>query len=248
MKKYFDIVLGGKKINKMRNIYIFATMFFCTLSLNAQWKVTPEIGTTILKQGGYNAGVGAYLGAGVRYSFNTDDTGFGLISGLYYSQRNATGFSGSDLHGKVGDNVITIPTDGAGGTIPDNMVIEGGESYNISTRRDYLQMPIMAQYAWKIASDIRLHIAAGPYLAVGIAGKTKVESTFWNMDRELSTSEKSWNPFNSIFYNRFDAGASIQMGLEVKKVAFLLNYNTNLYKRKFRNNENFISIGLGYTL
>lgn len=190
--------------------------------------------------------MGARVGVGVRYSFNRNDDGWSLASGLYYSQRKSSVYNFGQLAGKSPDHTVWI-VPGIDPEIPGDMQIEGGAVQQIITRRDYLQVPVMVQYAWHLTPDIRYHLAAGPYVAVGIGGKNKLESTQWNMSNQAKTYEYSCSPFSLLRYNRFDTGASFQTGLEVQNIAILVNYSLNLYKRESTGKEHLVSLGIGYT-
>lgn len=219
----------------------FLLIFLSMVSLSyAQWRVTPEVGVNIVKGdwGGYNsaipttAGIGLRIGGGIRYSFNQEDTGWAIQSGLYYAQRKKSNSS----------NPISSHSDGQSEII-------GFQTSN--WRKDYLEMPVMAQYAYKINPDMRLHIAAGPYIAYGIAGKGKLFTL--SEEGEIgypsyNSSVSNLNPFKINSSKRFDAGANIQTGIEIKNVAILFNYSTNLYKPELTPTEHHFSIGIGYTL
>lgn len=232
--------------------FLGALLFLCILTANAQWRFTPGLGVTVFKEkGNLEAGVGAKVGVGVRYSFNGDDDRWGIVSGLYYSQRNAASFSGGELTGSLpglnGVYPVAVVPGSVVSSIPGDMHIEGASFMRITTRRDYLQVPILLQYAWKITPDIRYHIAAGPYLAVGIGGRNKISCTAWDTGGKLEAATYTDNPFSLLRYDRFDVGASVQTGIEVKNISFLLGYDINLYKRNLTGKEHVISIGMGYT-
>lgn len=42
----------------------------------------------------------------------------------------------------------------------------------LSPRVYYLQLPVMAHWGFKLCDDVRLKLAVGPYVAVGIGGRT----------------------------------------------------------------------------
>ena len=72
-----------------RIITLCALILGVTSAASAQLKVTPEVGMLMMlnkdnEPGHTTPGVGGYIGAGVRYMFKGDETGFGLQSGLYY--------------------------------------------------------------------------------------------------------------------------------------------------------------------
>lgn len=236
----------------MKKVVFLSVMFlFGAFAASAQWRFTPEAGVSVFKEkGASSAGVGARVGVGVRYSFNRNDDGWSLASGLYYSQRKSSVYSFGELTGKLPGFAPTYTVWVAPGIdpeIPGDMQIEGGNFGQIITRRDYLRVPVMVQYAWHLTPDIRYHLAAGPYVAVGIGGKNKLESTQWNLANQAKTYEYSGSPFSLLRYNRFDTGASFQTGLEVRRIAILVNYSLNLYKRDSTGKEHLFSLGIGYT-
>lgn len=219
----------------MKRIYLSCILLFFTISINAQWKITPEVGTTISKRFLYNAGVGLKIGANIRYSFNGEDQGFGVRSGLFYVQRNSTSFSGSEvfytLPGSNETHFFLLAPESSQQTIPENAEVQDINAYHIKTRKDYLQLPIMAEYAWNLSSSVRYHIAAGPYVAWGISGREKDYLNSWSVGKQPESEERTSSPFSGITGDRFDVGASIQTGLQVNKFSFLLNYDINIYKR-----------------
>lgn len=229
--------------------FLSVILLLCATMMNAQWRFTPEAGVNISKFEGAKAQVGAKVGVGVRYSFNGDDTGWGIRSGLYYIQRSYQSCFGEIFHGKnaEGLNYVEVfspklmPGSWGKWDKPAEKV-RFSESFS---RMDYLQLPILAQYAWEIAPDIRWHVAAGPYVALGIAGKDKTSYVDWDLKETFEQGEIEFNPFS--YKKRFDAGVVAQTGIEVKRVAFLLNYETSLYKRKMRGKSHGVSIGVGYT-
>ncbi|MFV0272914.1 MAG: outer membrane beta-barrel protein [Macellibacteroides fermentans] len=235
----------------MRKINLLTVMLFIVLAASAQLRLIPEVGVTILKVGDFNAGVGARIGMGMRYSFNGNDSGFALASGLYYSQRNSTTFNGAMIFGTnsgiSGSTVVTIVPGSEIIPIPEKFEIDDISILNITTRRDYLQLPIMVEYGWNVAEGVRFHTAVGPYVGVGISGNNQIKSIKLETDNKLSASNSSANPFDLLKYDRFDWGATVQVGLEVKNFAFIINYNTNLYKRNSTGKENLFSIGAGYS-
>ena len=60
------------------------------------------------------------------------------------------------------------------------------EKTNVESTRYYLQLPVMAHWGFKLCDDVRLKLAVGPYVAVGIGGRTNayVSSSKYNIDEE----------------------------------------------------------------
>lgn len=227
-------------MNMRKSITVVLLVFCMVFPSFAQLRLTPEAGVNIVKGdwGGYgdhistSAGVGLRIGMGLRYSFNREDTGWAVQSGLYYTQRKKSNTS-SPLctHSGDKDEIIGFQTS--------------------NWRKDYLEMPILLQYAYKFNPDMRLHLAVGPYIAYGIAGKEKLftlseEGEIGYPSYNISVSD--CNPFKTGNFKRFDTGANLQLGLEIKNVAILLNYSTNLYKPNLTPTEHHFSISIGYTL
>ena len=55
----------------------------------------------------------------------------------------------------------------------------------------YLQLPVMAHWGFKLCDDVRLKLAVGPYVAVGIGGRTHayVSSSKYNIDEETGVGQ-----------------------------------------------------------
>src|SRR5574344_563067 len=63
----------------------------------------------------------------------------------------------------------------------------GDSNVNIKRHAWYLEMPIDVQLRFNVAQNTNLTVAAGPYVAYGIFGKTKLSGS--------SATESSWNTF-----------------------------------------------------
>lgn len=46
--------------------------------------------------------------------------------------------------------------------------------WDTEATRYYLQLPVMAQWSFQLCDDVKLNLAVGPYVAVGLGGRTKV--------------------------------------------------------------------------
>ena len=70
-------------------VFVFVALVLQTGGvINAQFQFTPHAGISITKACiGPAAGAGAQVGVDVRYSFNGQDKGWALQSGLYYQQQ-----------------------------------------------------------------------------------------------------------------------------------------------------------------
>lgn len=256
----------------MKKFVLFMMLMMCVASLSAQWSVTPEVGMNVTTYKYTTAKIGFKAGAAVAYSFG--DGLFSLQSGLYYVQRGTgKSFSGEAYgttigeDGKPYDTSISFYSMGnrymnygygygnagyGGGLFPQDMTIKGVRLYENSSRRDYLQLPVMARFNWKIGNDVRLHLAAGPYVALGLGGKSKFKEIDrgtgfeWN---ETSSSYNSFGEYSSL--RRFDWGAMINAGIEVKRIAFNVGYDMGLGKQYKYDDVSLkyhtVSFTVGYT-
>ena len=106
--------------------------------------------------------------------------------------------------------------------------------------------------------QIPAHSLLDPYLAVGLGGKVTYEESDYSLKGKLPyNKEISYNPFNPgqgyAVAPRFDWGATIEAGIEVKRVAFKVGYDLGIdkqYKGYAYNiglNYHTASFTLGYT-
>lgn len=228
---------------------VMLMMMICVATVSAQWSVTPEAGMNVTKYKGSPSAIGFKAGAAVSYTFGSGL--FSLQSGLYYVQRG-TGKSfygtaygkGVDQDGKEQDRYISFSPGGLwyGGTgvlggyygngsfFPTDMRVDGITLTEGSTRRDYLQLPILGRFNWEVGKDVKLHIAAGPYLAYGISGKSK-SKTMEMSEKGYSTTYDSWEPFGKYSsHRRFDWGLMFNAGIEVKRFTLNASYDLGLGK------------------
>ncbi|MDD2953211.1 MAG: porin family protein [Parabacteroides sp.] len=266
----------------MRKLVVFVMLMACVISVQAQWKVTPEAGMNVTKYKGDVAKVGFKAGAAVSYTFGSG--WFSLQSGLYYVQRGkglssyseVYGTSESPYGGRINTSISLYPVSrdylnlwgyggGYGGTglyyntygIKD-FDAEGIRHRSQKEHRGYIQLPILARFNWQVTKDVRLHLAAGPYLAVGVGGETNYEESDYPLEGKLPYNKTlSWNPFDPaqgyVEAPRFDWGLTVEAGIEVKRVTFKVGYDLGLGKQYKRSaygmglNYHTASFTLGYT-
>ncbi len=105
----------------------------------------------------------------------------------------------------------------------------------------YIELPVNAVVKFPIETDgkTNIFVSAGPYIAVGVAGKSKVESRFLGItsssssdikfnDDDPTTSEQEDAAYNRI--KRFDYGANFGAGVELGSVIIKANYGLGLAK------------------
>ena len=141
---------------------------------------------------------------------------------------------------------------------------EDGDKYEQKWKLNYLPLSILASYRIALSDNMKLHINAGPYLALGLGGKVKWNATIggekYKGDYKAFGTTKSGDDESEDESDnrkgglkRFDAGLSFGIGVSIKKFYVGLNYDLGLaniadkdqwkdYKIKNRN----FSIGVGY--
>lgn len=237
----------------MKRVFIALALLQIGGIAQAQFQFTPHAGVAIQKgSGDLSAGVGAQIGVDVRYSFNGQDTGWALQSGLYYQQRMTSYWGALCYSYKVPEGfwgftslpAIAGPGFPAHDYLMSDYDIQSIASYTAKFRDDYLQLPIMAQYAWELAPDIRLHISAGGYVGYQITGKYKQGTA--QIDAEDLTYIEYTKQKARTHSHEWDMGFISQAGLEVKRFTFLVNYQTNLFHRTRNGAYNLASFSVGY--
>ena len=65
------------------------------------------------------------------------------------------------------------------------------EKTNVESTRYYLQLPVVNKWGLNFCDDVRLKLAVGPYVAVGIGGRTNayVSSSKYNIDEETGVGQ-----------------------------------------------------------
>lgn len=105
------------------------------------------------------------------------------------------------------------------------------ESYNVSgelkVNQIYLQLPITAAYKLPVTDNLKVVFNAGPYIAYGIGGKSKLKANIDIPILELNSSEE-YDTFGDDALKRFDFGLTAGIGAEFKKIYLGANYDLGL--------------------
>lgn len=111
--------------------------------------------------------------------------------------------------------------------------------YKVKTNPIYLELPANFVFKVPFGTDSRLYFGAGPYVAMGIGGKTKGEQKFlgatatyeksisFNDDDPLTSGQEDAS-VNKL--RRFDYGANFLAGFEVGKFMIGANYGLGMAK------------------
>lgn len=130
----------------------------------------------------------------------------------------------------------------------------------------YLELPINFVLRLPLESKNNIFINAGPYVAMGIAGKSKVETKFLGVvshstsDIKFNNDDPSTSQQEDASYDklkRFDYGINVGAGFDVGKVIIKANYGLGMAKinstqtDNSSNNKNkyrTVSVSLGIPL
>ena len=195
----------------MKKFVLFVMLMMSVVSVSAQrWSLTPEVGMTAVKRGGfsyidepgYTWNARWKIGVGVEYVVKPDR--FSLKSGLYYTQR---GYS---------DHIVSY---GNIYPMPEEQSEVVFSEINSKLNRHF----------W----HVRLNLAAGPYVAWSMGDK----NSFGYMAYEKTGKEYGYGWKGSGFSddrwthdNPFDWGLSFQAGLEIGSWMINVGYDASLGK------------------
>ena len=226
----------------MKKFVLFVMLMMRGRSVSAQrWSLMPEVGMTAVKRGGpsyidepgYIWNAGWKIGAGVEFAVKPDR--FSLKSGLYYTQRGCSRQS-------ISFGSIYPTTD-------EQSKSTFSESY-YKVRRHFLQVPLMANLSFRLADNVRLNLAAGPYIAYSMGDKNVAEYNEYmpgNSDSHESLGYLYYRGNGSYSYgggwvgqgfgheswthdNPWDWGLSFQAGLEIGSCVMNIGYDASLGK------------------
>ena len=240
----------------MKKVILFMAGILASMMLNAQsrWSVTPEAGLVVNKE---NEGTSGFKAdAGVLYQLKEGvgkKPSFGLKSGVYILMQKG------GYHPMSWGNIST-----GGGFSMDY------EKTNVESTRYYLQLPVMAHWGFKLCDDVRLKLAVGPYVAVGIGGRTHayVSSSKYNIDEETGVGQYEYRndyyrfgTFKGKTVNeefgfeaspRLDWGGTASVGIAVKRISFTIGYDLawgkyNKEQNDLRIRNHMVSFTSGYS-
>lgn len=126
----------------------------------------------------------------------------------------------------------------------------------ITVNQMYLQLPVTAAYKLSVNDNLKIVFNAGPYVAYGIGGKTKLGGSLDIPSLELNLSDK-FNSFGDDALKRFDFGITAGVGAEFGKIAVGVNYDLGLidiadYEKRFKiitdENINYKNHGAVFTI
>lgn len=140
-------------------------------------------------------------------------------------------------------------------------------SASITTKLNmsYLQIPVLASYRFPVSDAVKIDLNVGPYIAIGLGGKVKVDASETYMgetDRDSYKYDifgKSSDDKERGDFKRFDAGLRFGAGVNIHQFYVGVSYDlglTNLaytgndYRwaknDKFRNGSFMVSVGYNF--
>lgn len=189
----------------MKKFVLFVMLMMSGASVSAQrWSLMPEVGMMAVKRGGpsYNYRLGHTwnarwkIGVGAEYVVRPGH--FSLKSGLYYTQRGYLGHV-------VSFGSIYPMAEGRSEAVFSEI--------NSKWNRHFLQVPLMANFSFRLTDHVRLNLAGGPYVAWSMGDK----NSFGYMEYEKTDEENVYSWQGSGFSNDkwthdhpFDWGLSFQ--------------------------------------
>lgn len=137
--------------------------------------------------------------------------------------------------------------------------------YRATTNPYYIEVPVSLVLKTP-TGPVKFFAGAGPYIAVGIAGKNKVEGKFlgtaFNSENKIEWSDDDPTTLNYEegagygIMKRFDYGLNGMAGIETKSVVLSLNYGLGLAKLQSgsnsgadeKNKHRVLSLAIGFRL
>ena len=138
--------------------------------------------------------------------------------------------------------------------------------FKATTNPIYIEIPVNLVFKGPISKDTKFFAGAGPYLAIGIAGKNKTEGKFlgtafssekdidWSNDDPTTLNYEEGAGFGIM--KRFDYGLNGTAGFEMRKTVLSVNYGLGLAKLQSgsnsseddKNKNRVLSFTLGFKL
>jgi hypothetical protein len=138
--------------------------------------------------------------------------------------------------------------------------------FKATTNPIYLEVPLNLVFKGPIGPDTKFFAGAGPYLAIGVAGKNKTEGKFlgasfssekdieWSDDDPTTLDYEEGAGFGIM--KRFDYGLNGTAGIETRNIVFSVNYGLGLAKLQSgsnsseddKNKHRVLSFTLGFKL
>ena len=260
---------------RMKKMMWFALLWLVGIgTVKAQWSVTPEVGMALTKRNSFQSDWTGRPKIGVGVEYQLPSSSFALKSGLYYMQRGYSVDYGSSLSPYGYGYSWGYGPGSEGSSLPGYGMIDGGYGsyynyaydYGSTLKRHFLQLPVLLDYSFRLADEVRLHIAAGPYIAVSLSVPMVGQADHWDgytgnylpYPSHVTGGYGTGGYGGTVPYNvnpstglrAFDWGVSGVLGLEVKQWMFNFAYDLSLGKEyKYHSVDvkyHTVSLSVGY--
>lgn len=216
----------------MKTIYKFSAIaLMSVLALNVSAQGLPKLGIEAgvnLSNSSWDADpldkkakVGFQVGITADYAFTEE---WHLQSGLSFTTK------GAKIEGRI---------------VEDDSMFDG----KITVNQSYLQLPVYAAYKLEVVPGTKIVFNAGPYVAYGLGGKTKVNGDVAILD-QIATGEGKVDTYGTDgFLNRFDFGLGAGVGAEFGNIVATIRYElglTNVGKDGLDYKNRNAALTLGY--
>ena len=120
----------------------------------------------------------------------------------------------------------------------------GVASADFTVNPMYLQLPVHYAYKLDVTPGTRIVFHAGPYVAYGIGGKSKLSGSLGDWD-----GETEWDVFGDDGFKRFDAGLGLGVGAEFGPILLDLGWDMGLVNiadsnsGDIKNQNAYLSVG-----
>lgn len=171
----------------MKKLFMACLLLAGSMSMGAQeWRIGVEGGMNVNSPKELDTKVGYRVGLRGELDFGEARKGAFLSMGLLLSEK-----------GSKSDNYYVVPT---------------GAQMKWTMHNTYLEIPLHAGYRFAVGRNASLFASAGPYLGVGLFGKSRQTTT-------VGTSETTTTVAKNIFHHqhRIDAGLGLRLGVELKQ-------------------------------
>jgi len=95
----------------------------------------------------------------------------------------------------------------------------GAKEGDAKLNMNYLQIPISVAYRFPVSDSFKIDVNAGPYFAMGVGGKYKVDGEKYDVFGD-----------DGLGFKRFDAGLRVGAGVQFNKFSVGLIYDLGLTK------------------
>lgn len=120
----------------------------------------------------------------------------------------------------------------------------GDASADFTVNPMYLQLPVHYAYKLDVTPGTRIVFHAGPYVAYGIGGKSKLSGSLGDWD-----GGTEWDVFGDDGFKRFDAGLGLGVGAEFGPILLDLGWDMGLVNiadsnsGDIKNQNAYLSVG-----